>query len=94
MSWDIDLTKKFYSLDFPFKVSIKIDEIEVGNHTYNVNNMYAKAMNIKSFSDALHNKKCSRAIPMLKKGIKKMIDNPKEYKKMNPPNGRCSLPCC
>jgi len=61
------------------------DEIEVGNHTYNVSPMYSKAMGI-TISD-LDGKKCNEVLPLLRKGRREMIDNPEIYKKMNPPNG-------
>jgi len=76
MSWDVYLHKKKW-MD---------DEIEVGNHTYNVCPMYLRAMG-NGLTDLLNGKKCKDVIPILTKGRQEMIDNPKIYKKMNPPNG-------
>ena len=75
MSWNVYLHKKKW-MD---------DEIEVGNHTYNVAPMYSKAMGI-TISD-LDGKKCNEVIPLLRKGILEMEANPAMYKAMNPKNG-------
>lgn len=75
MSWSVYLKKR----------KMMDDEIDVGNMTYNVSPMYGKAMGI-TISD-LNGKKAEKVIPILIKGIKEMEDNPKIYKKMNPPNG-------
>ena len=74
MSWSVYLHKKKW-MD---------DEVDVGNMTYNVSPMYGKAMGL-TISD-LNGKKCKEVIPILKKGIKEMTNNPKVYKLMNPPN--------
>lgn len=52
--------------------------------TYNVSPMYTKAMGI-TISE-LHGKVCSDAIPILRRGILEMTENPTQYKKLNPPN--------
>ena len=88
MSWDICLTKKcLYVSLIPFLIDFIETDIEVGNYTYNVNPMYARAMNIKGLSKALEGKKCKRLIPLLKGGIANMENNPDVYKRMNPENG-------
>ena len=77
MSWSVHLN-----------INTGIEEREVvyiGNYTYNVAPMYAKAMGITP-SD-LDGKKCSEVIPILRKGVLNMTENPRMYKVMNPPNG-------
>lgn len=77
MSWDISLT---------INTGIKEREIvDCGNYTYNVSDMYVKAMG-KSLSD-LHGKKAKDVIPLLKTGVKAMLTDPIEMKKLSPENG-------
>ncbi|MCK4328297.1 hypothetical protein KAX02_00485 [candidate division WOR-3 bacterium] len=59
--------------------------VDIGNYTYNVSPMYMKAMGI-TISD-LDGKKCSEVIPILRKGVLHMTENPRIHKAMNPPNG-------
>ena len=77
MSWDISLEKE----------KLMLDKIYIGNYTYNVNPMYAKAMGIIGLNEFLQNQRCSEVIPTLKEGIRNMELYPKVYKKMNPKNG-------
>jgi hypothetical protein len=74
MSWDICLKNKNNKIT-----------AEIGKYTYNVNPMYQKAMGI-SLSD-LNNMSTKQAIPILLKGVEEMINNKKEYIKLNPVNG-------
>ena len=76
MSWSVYLSKR----------KMMTDEIDVGNHTYNVYPMYLRAMG-NGLTDLLNGKKCKDVIPILQKGIASMEDDPDTYKKMNPPNG-------
>jgi len=76
MSWDVYLHKKKWMTD----------EIDVGNHTYNVYSMYLRAMG-NGLTDLLNGKKCKDVIPILQEGIASMKDDPDTYKKMNPSNG-------
>ena len=59
--------------------------VDIGNYTYNVAPMYEKAMGI-TISD-LNGKICSKVIPILRKGVLNMTENPAMYREMNPPNG-------
>ena len=61
------------------------DVVEIGNMTYNVGPMYAKAYGASLTT--LDGKKCSDVLPALRKALAAMQDNPAEYRKLNPPNG-------
>ncbi|GAG25099.1 unnamed protein product, partial [marine sediment metagenome] len=88
MSWDICLSRKnLYISLIPFLIDFIDTNIEVGNYTYNVNPMYARAMNVKGLTEALDGKKCKNVMPILQEGIASMKDDPETYEAMNPPNG-------
>ena len=57
------------------------------NYTYNVSNMFEDALPGNDGVNQLNEMECSKAIPILEQGIKKMTDSPEHYKKMEPDNG-------
>lgn len=57
---------------------------EAGNHTSNVAPMYFEAMGV-ALRD-LDEKPALEIIPLLRKGIAEMEDDPGKYRKMNPSN--------
>lgn len=80
MSWDISL---HIDTGGPDPACV----YDCGNMTYNVNSMYAKALNIESFSDFLHGKICSELLPALAQGYSDMLTNPDAYRALTPENG-------
>lgn len=60
--------------------------VDIGNHTYNVYPMYKKAIG-GGLTEILNSKICSEVIPILRKGVLEMTENPAMYKAMNPKNG-------
>ena len=75
-----------------YNVSLKINTgiknksvIGIGNMTWNVAEMYYKAMG-KSLLD-LDNLLVKDVVPILAAGICNMIKNKSDYVKLNPPNG-------
>ena len=78
MSYDISLVK------FHKNGGIR-REIEIGNYTCNVYNMYKASMDISL--NSLDGMTALEAIPTLEKGVENMAYNPDKYKAMNPDNG-------
>ncbi len=74
------------SLDIDIYVKKEVSVFE-RNVTYNLSDMYHKAIDREKGFDLLNNMSCREAIPILDKAIKDMIDNKEEYEKLNPPNG-------
>lgn len=58
-----------------------------GNVTYNLADMYYKAIDKEKGFEKLNGMTCKEALPIINKAIKDMIDNQEEYKKLNPING-------
>lgn len=75
MGWDIKINK---SVD------------EVGNYTYNVNEMFMNALDkddYTSFQDYFDGMRCEFALEDINLMIARMRDNPDYFKKFNPENG-------
>ncbi len=83
-------------IEIPCKKEGKDDWMPINdgyNYTSNVSKMFYEAFekiggNWRDFHD--YNKEhmtCKKAIPLLKKAIKELEDNPEHYKQYNPPNG-------
>lgn len=68
---------------------IKKKEVEIydANITYNLADMYYKAIDNELGLRKLDNIKCCEAVEILSKAIEDMVNNKKEYEKMNPANG-------
>jgi len=79
MSWDVSLIKRCEYCNHN-------EEIDIGNYTYNISNMYKKAMGY-TLSE-LYGKSANEVMPILNKGISDMEENPEIYQEMNPINGR------
>ena len=75
MSLDIDIIAK------------RPVSIYEGNVKYNLADMYYKALDRKKGFKKLNGMSCKDALPILEKGIKDMIENKNEYKKLSPKNG-------
>lgn len=74
------------SLDIGIKAKREI-YIYDGNVTYNLADMYYKAIDKKMGFKKLNEMSCKEALPIINNAIQDMIDNEKEYKKLNPKNG-------
>ena len=75
MSWDINI-----------KVIRPVSIFEA-NITYNLSDMYYKCLDKESGLKIFDGMNCKEALPILQKAIEDLIDNKKEYKKLNPENG-------
>ena len=64
-----------------------------GNVTYNLADMYYKAIDEEKGFKKLHNMSCKTVLPIIEKAIKDMIENKEEYKKLNPKNGWGTYEC-
>ncbi len=66
-----------------------IQEIEIysNNVTYNLSDMYYKAIDKEKGYYKLHEMECKDALPIIKNAIKDLEAKPDEYKKLNPKNG-------
>lgn len=64
-------------------------EIEIfeRNVTYNLSDMYYKCIDKELGFKKLNDMSCKKALPILERAIKDMIENKEEYEKLNPPNG-------
>lgn len=84
MSWDFDIKAKTSDEGWLYA------GYEAG-YTYNVAPMYAKAfgeVDGKSFGIRdLHEMQCIKAAPLISHAITQMMENPEEFRAMNPPNG-------
>ena len=77
MSYDVSLTIKTGK-----------EETEVtdcGNYTYNASSMYQHAMGASL--GEFNGTSCKTAIPILKRGVKEMINNPGIHRALQPENG-------
>lgn len=75
MSLDISITAK------------KEVEIFETNITYNLSDMYYKAIDKDKGLRKLNNMSCKEALPIINDGIADMLNNADEYRKLNPTNG-------
>lgn len=59
----------------------------VNGHTYNLTDMWAKAIPFLEVTRDFDEKVCGDILPDLKRGLLDIIDNPKDYIALNPSNG-------
>lgn len=74
------------SLDIGIKAKREV-YIYDGNVTYNLADMYYKALDKEKGFKKLDGMSCKEVLPIINKAIEDMIDNKKEYEKLNPKNG-------
>ena len=79
MSWDVSL-----SIDTGGKMPKTV--VEVGNYTFNVSHMYFKVFDL-GFTATLNKKLAGECIPILKKAIDTMKNDPQKFKALSPSNG-------
>lgn len=72
------------SLDIGVKAKREV-QIYDSNITYNLADIYYKC--IDGGFKSLKEKTCKQALPILNKAIENMIENEKEYRKLEPSNG-------
>lgn len=75
MSLDISITAK------------RVTEIYDGNVTYNLADMYYKCIDKEKGFKKLDGMNCKEALPIINNAIQDMLNNAKEYRKLNPSNG-------
>lgn len=67
--------------------ALRLVDIYETNITYNLSPMYYKAIDEELGLKKLKRMTCKNALPIINKAIQDMIDNKKEYEKLNPKNG-------
>lgn len=74
------------SVDLSIKAKREVDIYET-NITYNLAPMYYKAIDKNLGLKKLKGMTCKQALPIIDNAIKNMVENKKEYEKLNPSNG-------
>jgi hypothetical protein len=74
------------SVDLSIKAK-RVVEIYETNITYNLADMYYKAIDEKLGLKKLKRMTCDKALPIINKAIEDMVKNKAEYIKLNPKNG-------
>ena len=74
------------SVDVSIRAKREIDIYEE-NITYNLADMYYKAIDQENGLERLDGVTCKHALPIINNAIKDMVENKEEYEKLNPSNG-------